>query len=64
MQQILNTLYVMTPNAYVHLENDTLRVDVEHEKKMQVPLLPLLQARFIARTIRGEMEGYVPFLNR
>jgi len=38
MQQILNTLYVMTPNAYVHLENDTLRIDVEHEKKMQVPL--------------------------
>jgi len=38
MQQILNTLYVMTPNAYVHLENDTLRVDVEHEKRLQVPL--------------------------
>lgn len=37
-RQILNTLYVMTPNAYLHLENDTLRVDVEHEKKMQVPL--------------------------
>lgn len=38
MQQILNTLYVMTPNAYVHLENDTLRIDVEREKKLQVPL--------------------------
>jgi CRISPR-associated protein Cas1 len=38
MRQILNTLYVMTPNAYVHLENDTLRIDVEKEKKMQVPL--------------------------
>lgn len=38
MRQILNTLYVMTPNAYVHLENDTLRIDIEHEKKMQVPL--------------------------
>ena len=38
MQQILNTLYVMTPNAYVHLENDTVRIDVEHEKKLQVPL--------------------------
>ena len=35
MQQILNTLYVMTPNAYVHLENDTLRVDVEREKKLR-----------------------------
>jgi CRISPR-associated protein Cas1 len=36
--QLLNTLYVMTPGAYVHLENDTLRVDVERDKKMQVPL--------------------------
>jgi CRISP-associated protein Cas1 len=38
MRQILNTLYVMTPHAYVHLENDTLRIDVERQKKMQVPL--------------------------
>lgn len=37
-RQILNTLYVMTPNAYVHLENDTLRIDVEHVRKLQVPL--------------------------
>ncbi|OGB26809.1 MAG: subtype I-C CRISPR-associated endonuclease Cas1 [Burkholderiales bacterium RIFCSPLOWO2_02_FULL_57_36] len=28
----------MTPNAYAHLENATLRIDVEHEKKLQVPL--------------------------
>ena len=35
---ILNTLYVMTQNSYLHLENDTLRVDVEREKKLQVPL--------------------------
>jgi CRISPR-associated protein Cas1 len=38
MRQILNTLYVMTPHSYLHLENDTLRVDVEHEKRLQVPL--------------------------
>lgn len=38
MRQILNTLYVMAPQSYLHLENDTLRIDVEHEKKMQVPL--------------------------
>lgn len=38
MRQVLNTLYVMTPQAYVHLENDTLRIDVERQKKMQVPL--------------------------
>jgi CRISPR-associated protein Cas1 len=38
MQTLLNTLYVMTPNAYAHLENATLRIDVDHEKKLQVPL--------------------------
>lgn len=38
MRQILNTLYVITPHSYLHLENDTLRVDVEHQKRMQVPL--------------------------
>ena len=38
MRHILNTLYVMTPNAYVHLENDTLRIEVGHEKKLHVPL--------------------------
>ena len=37
-RQILNTLYVMTPHSYLHLENDTLRVDVERVKKLQVPL--------------------------
>lgn len=38
MHTIQNTLYVMTPHAYAHLENSTLRVDVEREKKLQVPL--------------------------
>lgn len=37
-RQILNTLYVMTPNSYLHLENDTVRVDVDRVKKLQVPL--------------------------
>lgn len=36
--QILNTLYVMTQNSWVHLENDTIRIDVEKEKRLQVPL--------------------------
>jgi CRISPR-associated protein Cas1 len=35
---LLNTLYVMTPHAYARLENATVRIDVEHEKKLQVPL--------------------------
>jgi CRISPR-associated protein Cas1 len=38
MHQIQNTLYVMTPQAYAHLENATVRIDVEREKKLQVPL--------------------------
>jgi CRISPR-associated protein Cas1 len=38
MHTVQNTLYVMTPNAYAHLENSTLRIDVDHEKKLQVPL--------------------------
>ncbi len=27
-------------------------------------LLPLVQARLLARTIRGETEGYLPFVMR
>lgn len=38
MQQILNTLYVMTQQSYLHLDNDTLRVDVDRQKKFQAPL--------------------------
>ena len=38
MYSLQNTLYVMTPNAYVHLENNTVRIDVEREKRLQVPL--------------------------
>ncbi len=33
MHTIQNTLYVMTPHAYARLENATLRIDVEWEKK-------------------------------
>ena len=38
MHTLQNTLYVMTPQAYAHLENATVRIDVEREKKLQVPL--------------------------
>lgn len=37
MRTILNTHHVMTPNAYVHLGGDMDRVNVEHEKKLQMP---------------------------
>jgi CRISPR-associated protein Cas1 len=38
MKQILNTLYVMTQGAYCHLDHDTLKVEIERETKLQVPL--------------------------
>jgi CRISPR-associated protein Cas1 len=34
------------------------------EQKMPLGLIPLLQARFIARTLRGDMPVYIPFLIR
>ncbi|MFY9973416.1 MAG: CRISPR-associated endonuclease Cas1, partial [Chromatiaceae bacterium] len=38
MYQVQNTLYVMTPNAYAHLDNSTVRIEVEHETRLRVPL--------------------------
>jgi CRISPR-associated protein Cas1 len=38
MHQILNTLYVMTPRSYLHLDHETLKVRLEKETKLQVPL--------------------------
>lgn len=35
---LLNTLYVMTEGSYLHLDNDTVRVDIEHETRLRVPL--------------------------
>ncbi len=36
--QLLNTLYVTLPDAYLRLDNDTLRIEVERETRLQVPL--------------------------
>ncbi|NJN47903.1 MAG: CRISPR-associated endonuclease Cas1, partial [Candidatus Competibacteraceae bacterium] len=38
MRQLLNTLFITTPNAYVRLEGETLCVEVDREKRLQVPL--------------------------
>src|SRR5262245_59008882 len=38
MHQLLNTLYVTTPEAYVRLDHETLRVEVEWTTRLQVPL--------------------------
>jgi CRISP-associated protein Cas1 len=36
--QLLNTLYVTVPESYLHLDNDTLRIEVERETRLRVPL--------------------------
>ena len=36
--QLLNTLYVTTPDTYLRLDNDTLRVEVNRETRLRVPL--------------------------
>lgn len=38
MYQALNTLFVMTQGAYVHLDHDTVRVEVEDATRLQIPL--------------------------
>lgn len=38
MHQLLNTLYLTTEGSYLRLDHDTLRVEVERETKLQVPI--------------------------
>jgi CRISPR-associated protein Cas1 len=38
MQTLLNTLYVNTQLSYLHLDNDTVRVEVERQTRLRVPL--------------------------
>jgi CRISPR-associated protein Cas1 len=38
MYKVENTLYVMTPKAYAHLDNATVRIEVERETRLRVPL--------------------------
>ncbi|QEM67688.1 type I-C CRISPR-associated endonuclease Cas1 [Geobacter sp. FeAm09] len=38
MKQLLNTLYVMTQGAYLSLDHETVRVEVNGDLKLQVPL--------------------------
>ena len=38
MHQLLNTLYITTEGAYLHMDHDTLKVEVEKETKLQIPI--------------------------
>lgn len=41
MRELLNVLYVQTQGAVLHLENDTVRVEIERATKLRAPLLRL-----------------------
>jgi len=38
MRQILNTLFVMTQGSYLHLERETLKLEVEKKTRLRVPM--------------------------
>ena len=38
MHELLNVLYVLTQGAMLHLDHDTVRVEVEREVRLRVPL--------------------------
>lgn len=41
MHEFLNTLYVTTERSYLHLDHDTLRMEISGETKFRMPLLHL-----------------------
>jgi CRISPR-associated protein Cas1 len=41
MRELLNVLYVLTQGAMLHLDHDTVRIEVEHETKLRAPLIRL-----------------------
>lgn len=41
MQELLNVLYVLTQGAVLHVEHETVRVEIDGETKLRVPLLRL-----------------------
>lgn len=56
MNELLNVLYVQTQGAVLHLENDTVKVVVEHETRLRAPLL-----RLSGITVFGQVT-LTPFL--
>ncbi len=41
MTLLLNTLYVTTPDASLHLDHDTVRVEIERETRTRLPMIHL-----------------------
>jgi CRISP-associated protein Cas1 len=57
--QLLNTLYVTTPDAYLRLDNETINVTVERETKLRVPIHHLA-----AVVIFGNVGASTPLMHR
>lgn len=49
-RELLNTLFVMTPGSYVRADHETLRVEVERETVLQVPMHHLGSIVLFGRT--------------
>ena len=41
MRELLNTLYVQTQGAVLHIDHDTVKIEVERELKLRLPLMRL-----------------------
>lgn len=41
MRELLNTLYVQTQGAVLHIDHDTVKIEVEREMKLRLPLMRL-----------------------
>ena len=57
--QLLNTLYVTTPEAYIRLDNDTISVNVERETKLRVPIHHLISV-----VVFGNIGISTPLMHR
>ena len=58
-RELLNTLFVMTPDAYVRLDHDTLKVEAAGAKLAQVPL-PAPRLRHAVRQRHDLVPGDAP----
>lgn len=77
-QQLKGSDFTTRPGGAVQMSDDARRTvlvayqerkkeEVTHpllEQPLPIGLLPFIQARLMARFIRGDMEGYVPYLAR
>ena len=56
LHQLLNTLYVSTQGAYVHVDHETLKVELERQVLLQVPTHHL-SGLVCFGNVRGSSEG-------